>query len=157
MGLHPARPPAPEPAIALTLDGALHIDGVAHGPLALRAPELRPGFAPQTVAVSYEGSTATTYTGAALWDVLGGAQAGAGVSRYIVATGADGQQVVFSWGEIDPAYGGVMVLVAYEVDGAPPDGGTGLILGVPGDRRDGRTVHDLVHLSVREAPAVEGK
>lgn len=155
-GFIPALSLASEAAIRLTLDGALHIEGLAAGPLALRAADLRADFNPQTAEVSYEGGT-TTYTGAALWDVLGGSQAGAGVDYYIAATGASGHQVVLSWGEINPAYGGTTVLLAYDADGAPPSGTTGLALVVPGDPHDGRTMHDLVHLSVRQAPAVQSE
>jgi hypothetical protein len=35
------------------------------------------------------------------------------LSKYVIATGSDGYQAVFSLGEIDPMFGSQPVLVAY--------------------------------------------
>src|SRR5205085_792570 len=73
------------------------------------------------------------------------------LSKYIVATGSDTIKriAVLSWGEIDPAYAGVNVLVAYEEDGVPLGGGLTRLV-VPSDARGGRYVPYLLSLEVRD-------
>lgn len=148
--------------ITLPTDGALHVEGQVVNPLTLTADALRSNYAAQTADITYLKSdgteVSTTYTGALLWSIFSDAQVNFNadvkndkISMYIVATGADGYQAVISWGEIDPDYGAQPVLVAYDEAGAE----TSLTLVVPGDAHGSRYVHDLVSLSLRDAPPVQ--
>jgi hypothetical protein len=107
-------------------------------------------------------SVSDTYTGTTLWSLL--ADAG-GVttttakndilSKYVIATGSDGYQAVFSLGEIDPMFGNQSVLVAYADTAGQlgPNASDGLArMVVPGDIAGGRYVSDLVSLQVKSLP-----
>ena len=74
------------------------------------------------------------------------------LTKYIVATGSDSIKriAVLSWGEIDPEYAGVNVLIAYEEDGIPLGGGLTRLV-VPSDARGGRYIPYLLSLDVRDA------
>lgn len=114
-----------------------------------------------TESVTYLASgvpVSDTYTGTTLWDLLTGA---GGVtttaakndilSKYVIATGSDGYQAVFSLGEIDPSLGDQPILVAYGDTAGQlgPNGSDGLSrMVVPGDIAGGRYVSDLVSLKV---------
>jgi hypothetical protein len=103
-----------------------------------------------------------TYTGVSLWSLLsdaGGVNVTAAkndiLSKYVVATGADGYSAVFSLGEIGPTFGNQPVLVAYADQSGQlgPDGSDGLArMVVPGDHAGGRYVSDLVDLQVGSLP-----
>jgi DMSO/TMAO reductase YedYZ molybdopterin-dependent catalytic subunit len=89
-----------------------------------------------------------TYKGALLWAVLekeGVVEAGGPrgrVRQEVLVTGRDGYVAALGMGEIDPAFEGKQVLLAYEGDGkAIP-----LRLVVPGDKRGGRAVKDVVRV-----------
>ncbi|WP_428492575.1 hypothetical protein [Rhodopila sp.] len=118
-----------------------------------------------TESVTYQAAgvpVSDSYTGTTLWNLL--ADAG-GVStsmakndiltKYVIATGADGYQATFSLGEIDPMFGNQPVLVAY-ADAAGqlgPHASDGLArMVVPGDLAGGRYVSDLVSLQVAGLP-----
>jgi hypothetical protein len=125
---------------------------------------------PTTTPVTTESVTYTaagvpvsdTYTGTTLWNLL--ADAG-GVttttakndilSKYVIATGSDGYQALFSLGEIDPMFGNQPVLIAYADTAGQlgPNGSDGLAhVVVPGDIAGGRYVSDLVSLQVVSLP-----
>lgn len=71
------------------------------------------------------------------------------LQTYLIVTANDGYQVVISGGELDPAFGNVPMLLAWEQDGAPLAGADGpLRLVVPGDTKGGRYVHGIVSLEV---------
>lgn len=71
------------------------------------------------------------------------------LQTYLVVTANDGYQVVISGGELDPAFGNVPMLLAWEQDGAALDGADGpLRLVVPGDTKGGRYVHGIVSIEV---------
>ena len=103
-----------------------------------------------------------TYTGTTLWNLLsdaGGVTTTTAkndiLSKYVIATGADGYKAVFSLGEIDPAFGNQAVLVAYADTAGQlgPSGAEGLArMVVPGDFAGGRYVSDLVSLQVASLP-----
>ena len=114
-----------------------------------------------TESVTYQAAgipVSDTYTGTTLWNLLtdaGGLTTTTAkndiLSKYVVATGADGYQVVFSLGEIDPAFGNQSVLVAYaDTAGQLGPGGSdgALRLVLPGDVAGGRYVSNLVSLQV---------
>ena len=70
--------------------------------------------------------------------------------RTIMVSGADGYVAVFAAGELDPEFGGALVIVAYARDGAPlgRDAGFAHII-VPGDKAGGRDVMDVATIEVR--------
>ena len=133
----------------------LRVTGAVQKPLSLTAADL-PSRSPVSVQVTYMagGQTEThQYKGVSLMTLLDEAGAktadpNAMLTRYIVAAGNDGRQAIISWGEIDPAYSGVNVLVAYEENGVPLGGGLTRIV-VPSDARGGRYIPYLLSLDVR--------
>jgi len=102
------------------------------------------------------------YTGITLRNLLdaaGGADVTASkndiLSKFVVATGADGYKAAFSLGEIDPKFGDQPVLVAYSDTAGQlgAQGSQGLArMVVPGDHAGGRYVSDLVELHVGSLP-----
>ena len=117
----------------------------------------------ETVTYTAAGTSVTdTYTGINLWNLLndaGGATVTAAkndiLSKYVVATGSDCYQAVFSLGEIDPNFGNQPVMVAYADTGGQlgPHGSDGLArMVVPGDQAGGRYVSELVDLKVESLP-----
>ncbi|HWK80891.1 MAG TPA: molybdopterin-dependent oxidoreductase [Thermomicrobiales bacterium] len=71
------------------------------------------------------------------------------LQTWLVVTANDGYQVVISGGELDPSFGNVPMLLAWEQDGAPLAGTDGpLRLVVPGDTKGGRYVHGIVSIEV---------
>jgi Oxidoreductase molybdopterin binding domain len=98
------------------------------------------------------GPEEATYTGALLWSVLDHAQMLGGdrrarLRRTIVVTGRDGYTAVLALAEVDPAFEGKQVLLAYRRDGKPM-AGNALRLVVPGDRHGGRSVRDVVRIDI---------
>jgi len=117
-------------SIATDVSGLAYSFGCSFAPVLISGQVADPGFynlpattpgATQSVTYTAAGvPVSDTYTGTTLWDLL--ADAG-GVttttakndilSTYVIATGSDGYQAVFSLGEIDPMFGNQPVLVAY--------------------------------------------
>ncbi|MCK8784725.1 molybdopterin-dependent oxidoreductase [Roseomonas sp. NAR14] len=104
------------------------------------------------------GTASRTAEGPLLWSVL--VEAGAvdpaavreQVRQIVVLTGSDGYTAVLALGEIAPEFGNQPVLLALRVDGRPLDPAH-LRLAVPGEKRGGRGVHDLVRITVGTPPA----
>jgi hypothetical protein len=100
------------------------------------------------------GPEAADYNGATLWSVL--QQLGLITSanprdrekQAIVVTGHDGYAVVLAMAEIDPAFEGKQVVLADQVNGQAMPGGEIRVV-VPGDRRGGRSVRDVVRIEIR--------
>jgi ABC-type molybdate transport system substrate-binding protein len=93
------------------------------------------------------------WTGPLLWDVL--ADVGAvdpakpadAVHLAVRVTGADGWAAVFGLAELSPQFAGRPIQLADRVNGAPiADQGLRLI--VPGERRGGRSVRDVVRIDI---------
>jgi hypothetical protein len=154
------------------VSGLLDSFGYSFSPVLISGQVADPGIynLPATTPVTTESVTYTAagipvsdnYTGTTLWNLL--ADAG-GVttttakndilSKYVIATGSDGYQAVFSLGEIDPMFGSQPVLVAYADTAGQlgPKGSDGLArMVVPGDIAGGRYVSDLVSLQVVSLP-----
>ena len=104
------------------------------------------------VQAAREGGTLATFVGPLLWPLLeaakpvDGTTPGANLQHTLVARSADGYAAVLAIGEIDPQFEGKPVIIAYKQDG--------VVLGaprlvVPGDRRAGRNVRDLVSIEVQ--------
>jgi len=119
----------------------------------------------ETVTYFAAGTPVTaTFTGVSLWTLL----TDAGIitdptvkndilNYYVLATGSDGYEAIFSLGELDPMFGGTGApdLIAYLQDGAPlgADGFARVV--VPGDNFGGRYVSNLVSLQVIDAVVPE--
>jgi len=138
------------------VSGAFTVSGdVLHGAsFDLAALQALPG---RSVTVG-----ADVFTGVSFWDLLNttvGLATDASVKNdvlgmYVVATGSDGYQSVFSMGELDPLFGNQPDLIAFGVgsDGLGGDGFARLV--VPGDGKHGRYVSNLVSLEVFHAAMV---
>lgn len=156
-------PPAPPPAAApsVQLGGAIDRPAlVTEADLAARTPIT------QTVNFSSgSGPQTHIYTGAGLWPLLSdaGIQLDAArkndvLSRYLLATGADGYKVVFALGELSPDFGNKQSVLAYAETTAGVSAPLGTTDGpfrvtAPGDVKGGRYVSNLVRLDVAAAPA----
>lgn len=106
---------------------------------------------------------ADVFTGVSFWDLLNttvGLATDPNVKNdvlgmYVVATGSDGYQSVFSLGELDPLFGNQPDLIAFGVDGGDlgSDGFARLV--IPGDAKHGRYVSNIVSLEVHAAMVPE--
>ena len=157
----PARAQAPDaahmdmaPAGPHANSTTLAISGRVAHPSTLDIPTLQ---AMPAASVSLDTTTAdgvdhATYTGVLLWTLLDAAgpvdEPGRKtfLQHTVLARGQDGYAVALSVGELDPKFEGKQALVAYAKDNQPLPS---LRLVVPGDRRAGRSVHDLAGLEVR--------
>lgn len=107
-----------------------------------------------TVAVEPgHGPPQRTYEGPLLWAVL--ERAGVvhadkfreQVRQMVTVAGSDGYTVLLALGEISPEFEGKQVIVAERADGQPLASGH-LRLIVPGEKRAGRSVRDLVRIGI---------
>jgi hypothetical protein len=130
------------------------VAGAVQHPETLSADDLRK-LPPVSVSISFEtdkGAESASYTGALLWNVVAAAVPvdapgkNTKLRHTILVTGRDGYAVAISEGEIDPAFEGKSVLLAYDKDGTALDG---VRLVVPGDHHGGRAVRDVVRIDVR--------
>ncbi len=99
------------------------------------------------------GNGATAWTGPLLWDVLTAAGAidptqPAGQVRLAVrVTGADGYVATIALAELSPEFAGRPIQLATHMNGvALAEGGLRLV--VPGDKRGGRSVRDVVRIDI---------
>jgi len=141
----PAAAQAPAP-VSIALSGKL-----AHA-RTLAAADLSPAATVEVPASGKPDAPKTIFGGALLWPLLDGAGwvdapgRKTHLQHVIFARGRDGYVVALAIAEIDPGFEGKQVLIATTQDGKPlasPE------LVVPGDRRPGRRVHDLVGIEVQ--------
>lgn len=108
------------------------------------------------VAVSFQtehGPFHDFFAGPLLWTVL--AKFGAvdpakprqSVGQAVLVVGRDGYGAALAMGEIAPAFEGKQVILADSMDGHPLGGGH-LRLIMPGDRHGGRSVRDVIRITV---------
>lgn len=115
---------------------------------ALPATDLSLSFATE------HGREQASWHGVPLWTLLAEADAidpkrpRDHVRESVVVTGRDGYSAVLALGEIDPAFEGKQVLLAWQRDGAPLTA-PNVRLAVPGDAHGGRSVRDVVRIEVR--------
>jgi hypothetical protein len=102
----------------LSAQATLTVTGDIPAPLVLRADELAK-MPRETVTVPEQDGTRIEYEGVPLREILKRAGAPAGkelrgkaLTGYVVAKARDGYQVIFTLGEVDPAFGNQPVLVA---------------------------------------------
>ncbi len=154
------------------LSGFLASLGIEFSPVAVSGGVADPGLynLPSLTPVTTEAATyaaagtpvSDTYTGITLQnllDVAGGVEVTTAkndiLSKFVIATGADGYEAAFSLGEIDPKFGAQPVLVATSDTAGQlgPNGSDGLArMVVPGDHAGGRYVSDLIGLHVGSLP-----
>jgi hypothetical protein len=100
-----------------------------------------------------------TYSGVRLSDLLAKLGAplgqllhGIALKSYLVATGSDGYQAVFSLTEVDPSFHPGEILVADTMNRTPLDAKSGPFrLVVTEDKRPARSVRNLVSIELRSA------
>jgi DMSO/TMAO reductase YedYZ molybdopterin-dependent catalytic subunit len=139
---------AQEPAATLKVTGAVK------KPLTLTAEDLAkmPRKSVRTVSKDVE----TKYDGVALHEILkaagvpvGADLRGKALTTYVLAEAQDGYQIVFSIGEIDPAFNESDILVADTANGKPLAGNQGSFrLVPPKDKQGNRSVRMLTRLEV---------
>jgi DMSO/TMAO reductase YedYZ molybdopterin-dependent catalytic subunit len=156
-------PGAPAPSVALAQDRfapSFDLTGLVEHPKTFTQADLM-AYPSITLTVSFgagQGFQTGKYTGVQLWDLL--QEAGVQLDparnndklrKYVVMTGSDGYDAVYSYGELDPDFGAEMVLVAYAKDGQPLGPGEGMARSINGaDKRGGRLVSNLVRIEVRD-------
>lgn len=115
-----------------------------------------------TLTVSFgagQGFQTGRFTGVLLWDLLKEADVKVDPARnndklrkYVVLTATDGYEAIYSLGELDPDFGGEIVMIAYARDGQPLGPGEGMARSVVDtDKRGGRAVSNLARIEVRDA------
>ena len=150
LALAPVLAQSSIPASSVAVEGH-----VAHpGPLTLDQLKALP---PVTVSLTFQtdhGPATGTWTGALLLDIVKQAQPldndtgkSAPLQHTILARGRDGYAVALAIGEIDPRFGGKQVIVAYQQGGKPMENQTFRLV-VPGDAHGGRSVNDLIALTI---------
>ncbi len=140
---------------------AVVVGGAVDHPATLDAAALQalPQATQTDTFTSGPASQTHTYTGPTLWSVVNAAgiqTTGSKndlLNRYVLATGSDGYRVVFSMGELSPAFGNRADLVATQetIGGkTAPLTADGLARATaPGDVKGGRYVSNLASLTVR--------
>jgi len=128
------------------------IDGHVEHALQLTIADLRamPQQAIDVTFTSGKGPQSDHFTGALLWDVVqkaGIADGADAVAKHhlqhvVLVSGRDGYTVAVSIGEIDPAFEGKSVILVDD------DADKGVRLVVPGDKRGGRNVRDVVRIDI---------
>jgi hypothetical protein len=137
---------------AAAAEPGIEIGGHAEHTLHLNAADLK--ALPQVTAdVSFEtghGQQSGHYSGALLWDVVDkagitdapDAKAKHHLQHAVLVTGRDGYAVAVAIGEIDPDFENKTILLVDE--GAEK----GIRLVVPGDKKGGRAVRDVVKIEI---------
>jgi DMSO/TMAO reductase YedYZ molybdopterin-dependent catalytic subunit len=156
-GGHPAAA-ATTPEASPVLATSVEILGLVERLGALTFDDLR-RLPNQSVQVTYESSTGPErhdFTGVLLYDVLQyvGVVADPGdrtplLRRYLIVSAHDGYRIVVSGAELDPNFGNVPMLLAWERDGQPLTGEEGPVqLVVPGDSLISRYVYGVARIEV---------
>ena len=112
-----------------------------------------------TVTVKDKTGSPQQYTGIYVTDVLAKAGVttghelrGENLSKYVLASCADGYQVVYSLAELDSSFVKNLPIIAYEIDGQPLMKNKGpLRMVMPEDKKPARSCFQLQSLSVHFA------
>lgn len=145
-------------ASAPDLPVLLSVTGEVEHPLRLKAADLAK-LPRQTVQAKDHDGRNTTFEGIAIGEILklAGAPAGEklrgkGLSLYLLVEAADGYRVVFALPELDPAFTDQTIILADRRDGKQLSQQEGpLRIVVPGEKRQGRWVRQVVTLSIRRS------
>jgi hypothetical protein len=140
----------PPPAFGQSL--TITASGEQTKPIDAGAVKRLPPVEQHTSFLTGHGTEHATYTGALLWSVLEnagllGSDPRARLHQTVIVTGRDGYVAALALAEIDPEFEGKQVLLAYRRDDQPMPGELRLV--VPGDRRGGRSVRDVVRMDIR--------
>jgi DMSO/TMAO reductase YedYZ molybdopterin-dependent catalytic subunit len=142
------QPPAQMPT-------TLKVGGDVRTPLSLAPEELK--SMPRTrVQVKSEDGQPVTYEGVLVSELLkragaplGGEMRGNAMATYVLASAADGYQVLFSLAELDPGFTGSEIIVADTIDGKPLFGYQGpWRIVAPKDTRPARAIRMLERIEV---------
>src|SRR5271163_1147240 len=133
---------------------SLQVTGSVKQALTLTADDL--AKMPRATVKTMNNGMETVYEGVWLHEVLkqagvpqGEALRGKALSTYVLAEAQDGYQVVFSLGELDPAFIDNQILLADTANGKPMFGAQGRFrLVVPKDKPGARSVRMLTKLEV---------
>jgi DMSO/TMAO reductase YedYZ molybdopterin-dependent catalytic subunit len=162
LGAQPAAPTALAVPVAQDrFAPTVELTGLVEHPKTFTHDDLA-GYPSVTLSVSFgagQGFQTARYTGVLLWDLLKEAEVKVDPARnndklrkYVVVTGSDGYDAIYSLGELDPDFGGQIVMIAYAKDGQPLGPGEGMARSVvDSDKRGGRAVSNLVRIEVRDA------
>jgi DMSO/TMAO reductase YedYZ molybdopterin-dependent catalytic subunit len=132
----------------------IQISGAVKQPLTLSAADL--AKMPRATVRTTSNGMETVYEGVWLHTVLklagvpqGAELRGKALSGYVLATAQDGYQVLFSLGELDPAFIDNEILLADTANGKPLFGAQGRFrLVVPKDKPGARSVRMLTKIEV---------
>jgi hypothetical protein len=135
-------------------DGTLIVAGDVTHALTLTPADLK--TMPRTTVTINEQGRDVKYTGVLVGEVLTRAGAplgrdlsGPAVATYVLASAKDGYQVLFSLGELDPAFTPNDIIIADTVDGQPLFDYQGpLRIVAPHDKRGARSIRMLQRLDV---------
>jgi DMSO/TMAO reductase YedYZ molybdopterin-dependent catalytic subunit len=155
-----AQPVAPTAVAQDRYAPTFELTGLVEHPKTFSQADLM-AYPSVTVTVSFgagQGFQTGRFTGVQLWDLLH--EAGVKVDparnndklrKYVVVTGSDGYDAVYSYGELDPDFGAQLVLLAYAKDGQPLGPGEGMSRAViDSDKRGGRLVSNVMRIEVRD-------
>lgn len=133
----------------------LTVSGDIPAPLTITAGDLT-HMPRRSVTIDEHNSGKVAYEGVPLYEILkkagvptGKDLRGKALAAYVVATGKDGYQVVFSVGELDPELANTTAIIADKREGKPlPEGQGPLRMVVPEDKRPARSVRMLQALRI---------
>ena len=133
---------------------SIQVTGAVKQPLTLTADDL--AKMPRAMVRTTSNGMETVYEGVWLHEVLkkagvpqGGELRGKALASYVLAEAQDGYQVVFSLGELDPAFIDNEILLADTANGKPLFGAQGRFrLVAPKDKPGARSVRMLTKLEV---------
>ena len=133
---------------------SIQVTGAVKQPLTLTADDL--AKMPRSTVHTMNNGMETVYEGVWLHEVLkkagvpqGSELRGKALAGYVLAEAQDGYQVVFSLGELDPAFIDNEILLADTANGKPLFGAQGRFrLVVPKDKPGARSVRMLAKLDV---------
>lgn len=133
---------------------SVQVTGAVQQPLVLTAEDL--GGMPRASAKTVSNGVEVVYEGVRIHEILkragvplGPALRGKALASYVLAEARDGYQVVFSLGELDPAFIDNEILLADTANGKPLSGARGRFrLVVPKDKPGARSVRMLTKLEV---------
>jgi molybdate transport system substrate-binding protein len=153
---------APVPAVASsTFSPTVELKGLVGNPRTFTRDDLM-ALPAETVQVSFlagQGTDGGSFTGTRLlniFDAAGGAKLptdgnNAKLRVTVMVTAADGYQVAFGWGELDPEFGAAPILLAYSRDGQAMGEKQGMArIVVPGDKRGGRYASMVKSIELRD-------
>lgn len=143
---------------AATASQTIDVGGEVSRPLKLSAADLSK-LPRQTVNAKDHDGKAVIFEGVALVEVLrmagvefGEKLRGKQLALFLVADAADGYRAVFALPELDPAFTDQTIILADRRDGKPLSEAEGAWrIVVPGEKRQGRWVRQVVALTIRRA------